>query len=90
MRETQASKLSRAEVPVDVGYDFLPKIEEFALEAQERWTDIAEHVMASLAAMALASWSTVSGETKRILVAFFGFLTGDEPKVRISNRAGFC
>jgi|TARA_B110000977_G_scaffold191023_1_gene262572 hypothetical protein len=40
--------------------------------------------------MALASWSTVSGETARILVAFFGFLTGNEPKVRISNHEGFA
>merc|ERR1712021_137810 len=30
----------------------------------------------------LASWSTVSGETARILVAFFGFLTGNEPKAK--------
>jgi hypothetical protein len=38
--------------------------------------------------VSIASWSTVSGETARILVAFFGFLTGDEPKVRISNARG--
>jgi|TARA_B110000977_G_scaffold34316_1_gene45853 hypothetical protein len=69
---------------------FVVRLNHDCLDTSRAQALPARPSLSSLAAMALASWSTVSGETKRILVAFFGFLTGDEPKVRISNRAGFC